>query len=92
MAELLRITPKDNVAVALSVIEKGAAAHVDGIVLTGGAASLAGLPEAIYSALHIPCGVADDPQTSVVLGCGRALDDLNAYKSVLMDSRRGIRR
>lgn len=64
----------------------------DGIVLTGGAASLQGLPEAIYSALHIPCGVADDPQTSVVLGCGRALDDLNAYKSVLMDSRRGIRR
>jgi rod shape-determining protein MreB len=60
----------------------------DGIVLTGGAASLAGLPEAIYNELHIPCGVADDPQTSVVLGCGRALDNLNAYKSVLSDSRR----
>ena len=63
----------------------------DGIVLTGGAASLAGLPEAIYNELHIPCGVADDPQTSVVLGCGRALDNLNAYKSVLTDSRRGMR-
>ena len=63
----------------------------DGIVLTGGAASLAGLPEAIYNELHIPCGVADDPQTSVVLGCGRALDNLNAYKSVLSDSRQGIR-
>ena len=60
----------------------------DGIVLTGGAASLAGLPEAIYNELHIPCGVADDPQTSVVLGCGRALDNLNAYKNVLSDSRR----
>ena len=60
----------------------------DGIVLTGGAAALAGLPEAIYNELHIPCGVADDPQTSVVLGCGRALDNLNAYKSVLSDSRR----
>ena len=34
MAELLRITPKDNVAVALSVIEKGAAVEVDGIALT----------------------------------------------------------
>jgi len=63
----------------------------DGIVLTGGAASLAGLPEAIYNELHIPCGVADDPQTSVVLGCGRALDNLNAYKNVLSDSRRGLR-
>lgn len=64
----------------------------DGIVLTGGAASLAGLPEAIYNELHIPCGVADDPQTSVVLGCGRALDNLNAYKNVLSDSRRGLMR
>ncbi|MBQ8556232.1 MAG: rod shape-determining protein [Clostridia bacterium] len=64
----------------------------DGIVLTGGAASLSGLAEAIYGALHIPCGVADDPQTSVVLGCGRALEDLNAYKSVLTDSRRGFMR
>lgn len=35
----------------------------DGIVLSGGAAGLARLPEAIYTALHIPCGVADDPQT-----------------------------
>ena len=33
MAELLRITPKDNVAVALSAIEKGAALTVDGIEL-----------------------------------------------------------
>ena len=61
----------------------------DGIVLTGGAASLAGLPDAIYNELHIPCGVADDPQTSVVLGCGRALDNPRAYKNVLSDTRRG---
>ncbi len=64
----------------------------DGIVLTGGAAALAGLPEAIYNALHIPCGVAEDPQTSVVLGCGRALDNPHTYKNVLMDSRRGLMR
>lgn len=63
----------------------------DGIVLTGGAASLAGLPEAIYAALRTPCGVADDPQTSIVLGCGRVLDDFNAYKNLLSDSRRGLR-
>ena len=64
----------------------------DGIVLTGGAASLAGLPEAIYNTLHTPCGVADDPQTSVVLGCGRVLDDYSAYKGILTDSRRGFGR
>ena len=63
----------------------------DGIVLTGGAAALAGLPEAIYAGLHTPCGVAEDPQTSVVLGCGRVLDDFSAYRSLLMDSRRGLR-
>ena len=63
----------------------------DGIVLTGGAASLAGLPEAIHASLRTPCGVADDPQTSIVLGCGRVLDDFNAYKSLLSDSRRGFR-
>ena len=51
----------------------------DGIVLSGGAAGLARLPEAIYTALHIPCGVADDPQTSVVLGCGIAVEDPGAY-------------
>lgn len=34
MAELLRITPKDNVAVALSAIEKGAALTVDGLSFT----------------------------------------------------------
>ena len=34
MAELLRITPKDNVAVALSVIEEGVTIEVDGITVT----------------------------------------------------------
>lgn len=46
----------------------------DGIVLTGGAAALTGLAEAVYHVLDIPCGVADDPQSSVAIGCGRALD------------------
>ncbi len=55
----------------------------DGIVFSGGASSLTGLTEAIYTALRIPCGVADDPQTSVVMGCGRALDDLAGMKHLL---------
>ncbi len=36
MAELLRITPRDNVAVALSAIEKGTSVSVDGVPLTAG--------------------------------------------------------
>ena len=64
----------------------------DGIVFSGGAASLNGLSEAIYAALKVPCGVADDPQTSVVMGCGRALEDLNGMKHLLGDGRRGWNR
>ena len=64
----------------------------DGIVFSGGAAALNGLSEAIYGALKIPCGVADDPQTSVVMGCGRALEDLAGMKHLLGDGRRGWNR
>lgn len=60
----------------------------DGIVFTGGASALTGLSEAVYTALKVPCGVADDPQTSVVMGCGRALEDLNGMKHLLGDGRR----
>ena len=59
----------------------------DGIVFTGGAAALTGLSEAVYAALKVPCGVADDPQQCVVMGCGRALDNLNELKHVLGDGR-----
>lgn len=61
----------------------------DGIVLTGGGANLTGLAEAVYTSLRIPCGVADDPQNSVVMGCGKALDDLSSVKHLLSDGRRG---
>ena len=60
----------------------------DGIVLTGGAAALSGLPEAIYRVLGIACGVADDPQTSVAVGCGRALEDTASMRRLLVDDRR----
>lgn len=59
----------------------------DGIVFSGGAAALNGLSEAIYAALKVPCGVSDDPQTSVVMGCGRALEDLNGMKHLFGETR-----
>lgn len=64
----------------------------DGIVFSGGAAALSGLSEAVYAALKVPCGVADDPQTSVVMGCGLALEDLAGMKHLLGDGRRGWNR
>ena len=60
----------------------------EGIVLTGGAAALSGMPDAVYRALHIPCAVAEDPQASVVLGCGRALEDTPAMRALLSESKR----
>ena len=60
----------------------------DGIVLTGGAAALNGLAEAIYQVLEIPCGVAEEPDTRVVLGCARALEDSPAMRELLGDGRK----
>ncbi|MBQ2952028.1 MAG: rod shape-determining protein [Clostridia bacterium] len=62
----------------------------DGITLTGGAAALTGLSEAIYNALHTHCVLAEDPQTSIVLGCGMALENYSTYRSLLRDSRRNL--
>ena len=61
----------------------------DGIILTGGGAALQGLSDAVYSVLHIPCGVADDPGTSVVMGCGKVVDDMKELKYLLSGSKRG---
>ena len=60
----------------------------DGIVFSGGAAALKGLTEAVSATLRIPCSLADDPQTSVVMGCGRALEDLSGMKH-LLENRKG---
>ena len=59
----------------------------DGIIFSGGASALSGLCEAIYDVLHVPCGVADDPQTCVVTGCGRAVEDPTGLKDLLSDKR-----
>ncbi len=64
----------------------------DGIVLTGGAAGVARLADAVYSVLHIPCGVADDPQTSVVLGCGKAVENTSLFGAMMDDGRKGFKR
>ncbi|MDA2919601.1 rod shape-determining protein [Desulfobacterota bacterium AH_259_B03_O07] len=54
----------------------------NGIVLTGGGALLGGIDDLINDATGLPVSVAEDPLTSVVLGSGKALDELDLLKEV----------
>ena len=64
----------------------------DGASIVKACAALPGLADAVYDSLKIPCAVADDPQTSVVMGCGRALEDTPIMRSLLDDNKRRLRR
>lgn len=59
----------------------------DGIMLTGGAASLTGLPEAIHRILGIECLVWTDPQFCVVQGCSAVADNRADMRELLEDKR-----
>lgn len=54
-----------------------------GITMTGGAACLYGLSDAIQDALKIETHVASDARDCVVLGCARILEDPNGMKHFL---------
>jgi len=53
-----------------------------GIVLAGGGALLRGLDQLLRDETDLPVVVADDPLSSVAMGVGRALDDLELLKRV----------
>jgi rod shape-determining protein MreB len=55
-----------------------------GIYLTGGGALLKGLDDLLKQETGLPIQIADDPLTTVVLGSGRALDNLNILKEVMI--------
>src|SRR3989344_3775114 len=55
-----------------------------GITLTGGGALLPGLDQLLQRVLKIPVYVVDDPLSSVARGAGIILDDLPAYRDVLI--------
>ena len=59
-----------------------------GIVLTGGGALLKGLDERLRRETSLPVHVAEDPLTAVVRGTGKVLEDLAAFSSVLIKSKR----
>ncbi|NDE91310.1 MAG: rod shape-determining protein [Alphaproteobacteria bacterium] len=55
-----------------------------GIVLTGGGALLRNLDLVMRHATGLPVIVADDPLTCVVMGTGRALEDMKNLKNLLV--------
>jgi rod shape-determining protein MreB len=56
-----------------------------GMVLTGGGALLAGLDRRIEKETGLNVYVADDPLLSVVLGAGKALEDMERYRKVFIN-------
>ena len=56
-----------------------------GVVLTGGGALLRNLDKRLREETGLPVLVAENPLTSVVLGAGKMLTDLNLLRKVAAD-------
>ena len=77
----------EAVRVALELTPPELAADIvdQGIVLTGGGALLKNLDKCLKEETGMPIIVADDPLSSVVLGSGKALDNIDILKEVTID-------
>ncbi len=75
----------EAVKVALEHTEPELAADIvdKGIVLTGGGGLLSNLDYVLRHATGLPVSIADDPLSCVVLGTGRALEEMKRLKDVL---------
>ncbi|MCH7935937.1 MAG: rod shape-determining protein [Proteobacteria bacterium] len=75
----------ETVKVALEHTAPELAADIvdKGIVLTGGGALLGNMDLVLRHATGLPVTLADDPMTCVVLGTGRALEEMRRLKNVL---------
>lgn len=56
-----------------------------GIVMTGGGSLLKNLDLLLRKETNLPITTTDDPLSTVVLGCGKALANLSALKEIMMD-------
>ncbi len=74
--EVLETTPPEIIS---DVMHRGA-------VLTGGSVLLQGLPELFNIVLKIPIHVADDPLSAVARGTGIILEDLEAFREILIEN------
>ena len=75
----------ETVKVALEHTAPELAADIvdKGIVLTGGGALLGNMDHVLRHATGLPVSLADDPLSCVVLGTGRALEEMKRLKNVL---------
>jgi rod shape-determining protein MreB and related proteins len=55
-----------------------------GLFLAGGGALLKGLPELLENEINIPVHVTGDPLTAVARGTGIILEDIDAFKDILV--------
>lgn len=56
-----------------------------GIILTGGGALLKNLDKRIREETQLPVFITEDPLTSVVMGAGRLLDDLDLLRKISLE-------
>ena len=56
-----------------------------GIVLTGGGALLKGLDQLLRDQTNLPITVVDDPLSTVIIGTGKSLDNINILKNECID-------
>lgn len=71
---VLEVTPPELVA---DIFERG-------MILTGGGALLKGIDATIAEATQIPVRIADDPSTCVVRGTGIVLENMEAYRDIII--------
>ncbi len=74
--EALEQTPPE---LAADIVDRG-------IVLTGGGSLLKNLDKLIREETSLPVMVAEDPLCSVVLGCGKALENIDVLRELMFTS------
>ncbi|MGH2453130.1 MAG: rod shape-determining protein, partial [bacterium] len=60
-----------------------------GIVLTGGGALLRGMDRLLAEETGMPVTITDDPLVDVVMGTGRALEEIGTLRKILITGKRG---
>jgi rod shape-determining protein MreB len=60
-----------------------------GIVLTGGGALLRGMDRLLAEETGMPVTITDDPLVDVVMGTGKALEEIDTLRKILITGKRG---